>query len=1101
MSSRSGATALPIGPDVSTVCYDPEVSISQAYVVVQQPTTVPIANLVSSQKLVYSGNLIDVNSSYIVYGVKNGLVRIIDRHSATRTLLRGHNESIKDVAFYPSSDGTEANVVATVGGGRSTENNVLIWRILKDGPDNLTTEKLLEIKLRSAERIIWHPFHPNQLVLSHRITSESDGGGICSVTVASYLVTTNIMTETHSNTEGHWGHAVCYAKNESNAIPGALQLVVGGLQNPNDAMIQDMCWSQKDTRHIMTVHSDGAIRLWDLSSRVYVSYSGEQTDANNTNATTSKISAKCLFKLQINPKAKNYKDADQYMVSDDLKSQRCIFLHKYDHAGYGSPLDVETLLTAPFITSTRNGCTVTLWTPFSSTGSLPSAVKVFELTKGTYHLSICTIPQASLTTDMYPSTYLIFADESEGYIYALHFSARGSEKMKVDGSSECTVSDFDFVVPFQAVYPVYSMCTRSSELSKDIELFCVQSKSIQMLSLASSKCSAPPPLSNDKEILPPGVTCLYCAYEDRNKKLAISSYDYEELDEIDTKVNRLKLGGSIDQDADEDDINSANQLNAEYGDTVTGSLPDFSVGDRTDAFSNWLGSLASMEQQNFVPPTPQVTPHVTPLVKSKVADKSILSGIRDISDLSLPTSVSDSSTTNIRDHCALPVDAVQAPLLIPSEVFSASASSKVVELHESIMQGRKTESAVSVLDGSTTTTPFEGKKNIPTDKKATDNKSLVKAGFSGSGSLKVFDQKGTKSSSKELCLPKADSKVTILKRTEESESQDIIKSSVPFSMEELEVIIRKAVASQLKHQEQMLVMEIQKSVRSEMHSFILPSLNTTITQSIEQAISKTLEPSLSSKIQEVSGSHLKDMIETVKMLINDTFYSSMREFMVPAYESATKEMFGQISSTLQSGLTTNHNGNNDLLKVVHHMAERMNAMSKTIELLIATVNHLSSSLNAVDITPSSELSVQDSKQSLRQEIEHFLNIKEYERAFTKALSISDVEFALLVCKNADLQTVLEGEFPCLSQPILLCLMQQLGTNIANASIDDTKLIVAWLQSIAIILDPNHDTIKKHVANICAQVTDNINRKLSICDFSIRRPLQMLLQVIRGICTI
>jgi enhancer of mRNA-decapping protein 4 len=595
-------------------------------------------------------------------------------------------------------------------------------------------------------------------------------------------------------------------------------------------------------------------------------------------------------------------------------------------------------------------------------------------------------------------------------------------------------------------------------------------------------------LNENDEILPPGVTCIYSA--NKGEKIVSSSYEYEDFDDVDDAQNGIDVDRSSDQDESGDDLDST-PLDAEDGDTFIESMPCFSDGIRTGAFANWLGSLATIEPQSFVPPTPQVTP----LVKSKVADKSLLSGIRDLSDISLPTSVSDSSTSYSRDNHATPAEVAQAPLLSPMEFLLTSTPVKDVVLSVHPSKTNEPDAAILSADGALPLASADSKKNTPIIKK-----NVTKAG--AVSSMKLLDQKVMKSSSKEAPLPKIDAKVSILKRAEESESKESVKPSSFCSTEEFDVMVRKAVASLFKQQESILVMEIQKSIRSEMHSFLLPSLNKTIAQSVEQAILKTLAASVAIQIQEASSTHLKDMIEAVKEPINDTFYSSMREFMVPAFESATKQMFGQISSTLQSGLTAynHHNGSEDLLKVVHHMAERMDAMSKMIELLIATVNQLSNSPAASD-GRSTAVYVHDPKQDLQHEILSLLNAKEYERAFTKALSISDVEFALLVCKNADLLTVLEGETPCLSQPILLCLMQQLGTNITIANIDDTKLILAWLQSIAIILDPENETIKKHVLNICAQVMENINRKLPNCDSSIRRPLQMLLQVIRGIGTI
>jgi len=58
--------------------------------------------------------------------------------------------------------------------------------------------------------------------------------------------------------------------------------------------------------------------------------------------------------------------------------------------------------------------------------------------------------------------------------------------------------------------------------------------------------------------------------------------------------------------------------------------------------------------------------------------------------------------------------------------------------------------------------------------------------------------------------------------------------------------------------------------------------------------------------------------------------------------------------------------------------------------------------------------------------------------------------------------------------------------------------MAWLQNIAVTLDPHNEQIRKHVRRVCLQLIENINMKMNDSDPVLRRPLQMLLQVVRGI---
>jgi hypothetical protein len=116
-----------------------------------------------------------------------------------------------------------------------------------------------------------------------------------------------------------------------------------------------------------------------------------------------------------------------------------------------------------------------------------------------------------------------------------------------------------------------------------------------------------------------------------------------------------------------------------------------------------------------------------------------------------------------------------------------------------------------------------------------------------------------------------------------------------------------------------------------------------------------------------------------------------------------------------------------------------------------------------------------------------------------AIYASTAEIAFFCCANADINAVLGGTTPELTQMILLCLMQQLGTLIGasqnpNANI---QLALEWLQELALTLNPSDATIAKHVPSVLQQLVAGINARMAQNDPALRRPLQRLLQVIRG----
>jgi hypothetical protein len=205
--------------------------------------------------------------------------------------------------------------------------------------------------------------------------------------------------------------------------------------------------------------------------------------------------------------------------------------------------------------------------------------------------------------------------------------------------------------------------------------------------------------------------------------------------------------------------------------------------------------------------------------------------------------------------------------------------------------------------------------------------------------------------------------------------------------------------------------------------------------------------------------------------------------MIPAFEAATQEMFSQVDATLERRTSPIHDeshGNLDSLFTLMHQVKSM------VEDLTDEVAELK--------PPKQEI---DYDQITRDEILSFLQKRDYESAFTKAVSEITAEMALFVCKRSSLADVLGDSKPVLSQPILLCLMQQLGALLNDSNDEDLHIELTWLQEIALTLDPTVESIKRHVPQVLAQLRSCIEAKMKKGDPALRRPLQMLLQVIRG----
>ena len=209
----------------------------------------------------------------------------------------------------------------------------------------------------------------------------------------------------------------------------------------------------------------------------------------------------------------------------------------------------------------------------------------------------------------------------------------------------------------------------------------------------------------------------------------------------------------------------------------------------------------------------------------------------------------------------------------------------------------------------------------------------------------------------------------------------------------------------------------------------------------------------------------------------------MREVMIPAYEAATRQMFQQTSTSLERGLAQmSANQTNAAAPQLQAMSSQMLKMSEAITSLSAEVSQLRAVVNSSGVSQNGSTQQQQQQGGgvgsppplgVRDEIKAFCQAKRYEEAFTKAVSASDGDIVLFACKSADSGAVFNGENGAVSvsQPILICLMQQLGAVLVTAKdAGDIKVILSWLQEIAVTIDPTNANIQRRKLFIYSLIT-------------------------------
>jgi len=252
---------------------------------------------------------------------------------------------------------------------------------------------------------------------------------------------------------------------------------------------------------------------------------------------------------------------------------------------------------------------------------------------------------------------------------------------------------------------------------------------------------------------------------------------------------------------------------------------------------------------------------------------------------------------------------------------------------------------------------------------------------------------------------------------------------------------------------------------------------------------------------------------TVKESVTKAFYDTMRKVMIPAYEATTQNIFEQIAATVESNIKATSQREQ---QVQSEMANQMTAMSQNMVVMMQAIDSLTQEVTQLrtvvaefSIAAASQIDGSRNESVSQDEVDSFLELKEeimnllskekYDEAFTKALSANNAEITEFCCRQADLSLLCAKDPPVLSQLILLCVMQQLGSLLLpSRNSSDLLNELSWLQDIAVTLNPSHPTIEQHVGLVISQLTDRIHTMLKKGDIQqLKRPLQTLLQVLRG----
>jgi hypothetical protein len=885
-----------------------------------------------------SGRLLAVNSRYVAYAVKKGLVRVIDRRSGAKGLLRGHDNGSRlvDASFFgegggedgdlggvsglwddlaeahrsrrrlggasgsgtgaPSSSGGTAaggasDVLATVGGVLDRA-SVLIWRLHPSGvdPSKLEADKLMEIRLggramHGASGIAWSPFDPNSFLLLHRnVPGENDdegrhaGGGR---TIAT-LVDTRRLRIQRDDVEGH---ALCEIGKDGGGEGALAHLVVdcpsgGGIAASTTSGANDVAWSGAGpaSSYALTCHDDGFVRLWGLSL---------------ASPSPSDAVVPCVATLDVGDP-----DNDEFGgASSRSRATRVLFLPRYSDPASCAGGEA---VTPPFVVGTDMNRTVTLWSSFRRSGSgdgvvvPPTRLRVFGLRRDGADLSsardmlsleICPAPYRPKSSPHVapggggeeeeeeeeeedvapPSSFVLMGERKVGVLHALHISTEWTEEAAA-ATTVVAVAGFDYVTTLNVVHPVYSLCVappatpstdRSLGEERDVDLCCLQSKAVQILTLAAGMCAPPEEVKGGTDRGNPalGVTLLgpsaaeSCDDDDKEDddedgdEEEDNDYEVYDDEEEDVEEEEFEEEYELEEDGLADVEYSTNDGSVNEDDRESDAAVPTATAREPDSFSNWLCSIA-------VPPP-------APAVAAPVSAAPPKEALRRTAAFTPP-------------GLGFPSVMPPTPFLLPDQVLSFSGSESDPPV--ATRQEAPSKSLPPVPPGTSASAAAASSSSSAAAASKPPKKSNRKNGQDGTKKAHAFPSNQPVAPMKILLRQDPNQepaaampRIPPTTAASDSSAAPVVSAGVSnVDLGAVEAALQRAIASQMKSHETQLFSSLREAIASEVASAISSSfkdVDKATSQAVQRGIASGLSSGLGTSLDK--NGKLGRMVETV----------------------------------------------------------------------------------------------------------------------------------------------------------------------------------------------------------------------------------------------
>ena len=254
-------------------------------------------------------------------------------------------------------------------------------------------------------------------------------------------------------------------------------------------------------------------------------------------------------------------------------------------------------------------------------------------------------------------------------------------------------------------------------------------------------------------------------------------------------------------------------------------------------------------------------------------------------------------------------------------------------------------------------------------------------------------------------------------------------------------------------------------------------------------------------------------VRELKEPVKESVVEVMEKLVVPSIEAGMKEMFGQINRTMSQGLERMKIDGDKVQKqldevireqgrVVKEVRKENEGLKKTVGTLTNSIMKLTGVIEEMRMGQEGEgggagdakgggggedLKLKKKKMEEAAELEKLkatvkgsMDGGKYESAFMAALQASNVALSLYCCSIADIATIFHGDDgTCkVSQTVLLCLLQQVGSALVIPGKEEFGLEISWLNECSLTIDAEDESIKGHLGAVKAQLLRHVKAAMA-----------------------